>query len=126
LDTGLAESDLTGADVGDTAIDALESFDNNAVSLNETADEGETIPIVRDNLFPESAEYNPHTEQFLLTSLTEGTIFTTNGDGSVSPFIEDERLISTIGLAIDEEHNRLLVANSDAGSSDRCSPETAN
>ena len=94
------------------------------VNLNET--DNSAISIVRDNLFPESVEYNSNTEQFLLSSLTEGTIFISNEDGSVSPFIEDERLVSTIGLAIDEENNRLLVANSDVGSSTGSSPETTN
>ena len=85
-----------------------------------------SISVFRDNLFPESVEYNPKTEQFLLSSLTEGTIFTTNEDGSVTPFVEDERLISTVGLAIDEEQDRLYVANSDLGVSINSSTETEN
>ncbi|MDJ0567568.1 MAG: SMP-30/gluconolactonase/LRE family protein [Pleurocapsa sp. MO_192.B19] len=95
-----------------------------SVNLNETV--LNSIAIVRDNLFPESVEYNPNTDQFLLSSVTEGSIYTTNEDGSVSPFIEDERLISSIGLAINEEQNRLFVLNSDGGSSIRSSPETEN
>lgn len=95
-----------------------------SVNLNETA--LDSIVIIQDNLFPESVEYNPNTGQLLLSSVLQGTIFTTNEDGSVSPFIEDERLISSIGLAISEEQNRLFVVNSDVGSSTRSSPETEN
>ena len=83
-----------------------------------------SISVFRDNLFPESLEYNPNTEQFLLSSLTEGTIFSTNEDGNVSPFIEDERFISTVGVAINEEQDRLYIANSDVGVSLNSSPET--
>ncbi|MDY6899938.1 MAG: hypothetical protein SWZ49_17935 [Cyanobacteriota bacterium] len=56
-----------------------------SVNLNETA--LNLIAIVRDNLFPESMEYNPNTDQFLLSSVTEGSIFTTN-----------EFAIQTVGL----------------------------
>ena len=95
------------------------------ISLFEQTDLN-TLSVFRDNLFPESVEYNPKTEQFLLSSLTEGTIFTTNEVGCVSPFLEDKRLISTVGLAIDEEQNRLFIANSDGGLSINSSPETEN
>ena len=95
------------------------------VNLVEPTDINST-PIFQDNLFPESVEYNPKTEQFLLSSLTEGTIFATNNDGSVSPFIEDERFISTGGLAIDEKQDRLYITNSDLGVSIKSSPETEN
>ena len=96
---------------------------SNKISLVENTDL-DSLSIFQNNLFPESVEYNPTTEQFLLSSLTEGTIFTTNNEGNVSSVIEDDRFISTVGLAIDEENNRVFIANSDLGSSINSSPET--
>ena len=95
-----------------------------SVNLVETV--VDSISVVQDNLFPEGVEFNANTEEFLLSSITEGTIFTTTEDGSISPFAEDERLVSSIGIEIDVERNRLLVANGDVGLSVNSSPETEN
>ena len=95
-----------------------------SVSLHET--DFDRIPVVQNNLFPEGIAYNPNTEQFLLSSLTQGSIYAADEDGSVSPFIQDDRLVSSLGIAIDEKRNRILVANSDVGVSSGSSPETTN
>ncbi|MEO1183421.1 MAG: hypothetical protein AAFX46_01345 [Cyanobacteria bacterium J06636_27] len=85
-----------------------------------------SIPINQENLFPEAVEYIPNQQKFLLTSLTEGTINALDEQGNLTPFAEDERLVSTIGIEIDEKQNRVLATNSDLGVSDSTSPETQN
>ena len=72
------------------------------------------IEIERQDFDPEGIEYDAQTERFLLGSLAEGTVFAVADDGSLTPFIEDENLIASVGLEIDESTNRLLVVNADS------------
>lgn len=73
----------------------------------------EQVMAAHPNLHPEGIEWDAANGRFLVGSLTEGTIFTVADDGTVTPFIEDENLISSIGIHIDAANNRLLVASSD-------------
>ena len=84
----------------------------------------DSVVVNRENLFPEGVEYSDRYEQFLLSSLTEGTIYQVSADGTAVPFIEDDRLVSSIGIELDVQQNRLLVANSDPGVGEATSPET--
>jgi sugar lactone lactonase YvrE len=63
---------------------------------------------------PEGVEYDTRNQRFLVGSLARGTVFTVGNDGSLTPFIEDPDLKSSVGIEVDEEHDRLYVANSDA------------
>lgn len=65
-------------------------------------------------ILPEGVEYDAEGERFLVGSLAQGTIFEVTDDGTIKPFIEDEDLVSTVGIEIDEANNRLLVTNSDS------------
>ncbi len=71
------------------------------------------IVLTQPGLFPEGIEFNPNTEQFLVSSLTQGTIGTVSDKGKYEPFVEDEDLVATIGIQVDELRQRLLVCNSD-------------
>lgn len=71
------------------------------------------ITVVRPGFHPEGIEWDAENSRFLTGSFTEGTIFEIADDGAISPFIEDEDLQSTLGIHIDYERNRLLVANSE-------------
>lgn len=82
-----------------------------------------TIEIEKTALYPEGIEYNPNTGKFLLSSVREGTIYEIDETGAYTPFIEDERLVSTTGIHIDAERNRLLVPNTDHGLSLHSDPE---
>jgi sugar lactone lactonase YvrE len=80
------------------------------------AQEGELPDLVlaqRESFHPEGIVWDSENERFLTGSMTEGTIFEIVDDGTVTPFIEDEALITTLGLHIDRENDRLLVANAD-------------
>jgi len=88
--------DSDGLDVGD-----LNSSDDDFPDL---------IVINSTNLFPESVVYDDEGERFLVSSITQGTIFEVADDGTIQPFIQDSLLTtSSTGLYIDTERNRLLV-----------------
>jgi sugar lactone lactonase YvrE len=70
------------------------------------------IIIRHEGLFPEGLVYDPQNLRFLLSSTAEGTVYAVGFDGSMSPFIEDERVVSSVGMELDAENNRLLVAAS--------------
>ena len=63
---------------------------------------------------PEGVEYDSKNKRFLVGSLSEGTIYSVANDGTRKPFIQDPDLKSSVGIEVDEERNRLLVANSDS------------
>jgi sugar lactone lactonase YvrE len=67
----------------------------------------------RENFHPEGIVWDAENGYFLTGSMTEGTIFEISADGVVTPFIEDEALKTTLGIHLDRENNRLLVANAD-------------
>ena len=71
------------------------------------------IMAAHPGIHPEGIEWDAENERFLTGSLTEGTIFAVADDGTVTPFIEDENLLASVGIHIDAANNRLLVASSD-------------
>lgn len=73
----------------------------------------EHIQIDRTDLAPEGLVYDEANGRFLISSLSDGTIHAVADDGTTTPFIEDENLISSAGLEIDPERNRVIVANAD-------------
>ena len=74
---------------------------------------GEVITAARGGFIPEGIEYDQANGRFLTGSLAEGSIFVIGRDGSVTPFITDAELVSSVGIEADEARDRLLVANSD-------------
>jgi hypothetical protein len=84
-----------------------------------------TINFTRPGLYPEGVAHDDLYNRFLVTSLRTGTIGSVSYDGTYSPFIQDEKLISTIGLEVDEARRRVLVAVSDPGAGEKTSPTTA-
>lgn len=47
-------------------------------------------------------------------------------DGRYTAFINDDRLVSTFGIRVDDAHNRLWVVVGDVGASEHSSPATTN
>jgi sugar lactone lactonase YvrE len=64
-------------------------------------------------LLPEGIEYDAERQRFLLGSLSTGSITSVSLLGGTQTLIEDEDLISSVGIHIDAANDRLLVANSD-------------
>ncbi len=82
-------------------------------SLVETSAIPDLILVERPSLFPEGIEYDAANGRFLLSSIGEGSVFAIQDDGTHQAIIEDDALMSSLGVEIDEERNRVLVANSD-------------
>jgi hypothetical protein len=68
-------------------------------------------------LYPETIEYNPKTDRFLLGSFRAGAIDQVDRDGKVTRLVDDERLCSVLGIAVDVARNRLWAVNADLGAS---------
>lgn len=84
-----------------------------------------TIAFTQAGLYPEGVQYDAAYDRFLVTSLTTGKIGQVKDDGTYSLFADDPRLVSAIGLHLDEARNRVLVAVSDQGANmQRTTPAT--
>jgi sugar lactone lactonase YvrE len=72
------------------------------------------VIVAERNLFiPEGIEFDQTHQRFLVGSLRDGTVYQLERDGRLIPVAEDEELVSSIGIEVDEARRRLLVANSD-------------
>ena len=85
-------------------------------------DKDEDAPAVPDQvtftqagLYPEGTQYDEKSSHFLVSSQTAGRIGQVSDDGTYAQFADDAQLISTIGLRLDADRSRLLVAVSDPG-----------
>ena len=74
----------------------------------------DTIILRAPGLVPEGVECDTKNKRFVGGSLSHGTVFKVADDGTVTPFVEDPDLKSSVGIEVDEARNRLYVANSDA------------
>lgn len=83
------------------------------VALAQSDTLPEVIEMQRPGFTPEGVEWDAERERFLVGSLIEGTIFAVDDDGTLTPWIEDDELLSSVGIEVDAERDRLLVANSE-------------
>ncbi|WP_437288390.1 hypothetical protein [Sorangium sp. So ce406] len=79
--------------------------------------QGESLTVRRPALYPETIEYDSRSDRFLVSSFREGAIYEVDGEGGVSLVVDDERLCSVLGIAVDAERGRLWAVNSDLGAS---------
>lgn len=82
------------------------------------------IPFTSDNSYPESFTYSAKQDVFLLGSVTQGLVAKLDKVGAYTPFISDDRLVSTVGLLVDDATNTLWVTNSDPGAGARTAAAT--
>lgn len=73
----------------------------------------DSVIAMREGLFPEGVEYDSVNGRFLVSSTSEGTVYVVADDGTLTPLVEDERIPASLGLEVDEEGSRLLVAATD-------------
>ncbi len=85
---------------------------------------GERINFTQAGLFPEGIDYDPVKQNFLVSSVRLGTVGRVNSEGFYTGLVNDEEILSAIGILADSERDRLLVAVSDQGSSPRSTDET--
>lgn len=81
----------------------------------------QSVSIARPALYPETIEANPSKEGFLVSSLREGAVYEVGLDGAATRLIQDDRLTSILGIAVDPGSGRLFVTNADIGSGMRSS-----
>jgi len=99
--------------------DALQKTETSELSPSTAKPKTPPAPInfTAPMLFPEGMVYNPFTDQFLVSSIAQGTIGSVTTQGVYSIFIQDPVLASTAGMEIDKAHKRLLVTNAKADGS---------
>jgi hypothetical protein len=68
-------------------------------------------------LYPETIEYESGKDRFLLGSFRDGGIYAVDQEGRTSRLVDDPRLCSVLGIAIDAPRNRVWAVNSDLGAS---------
>ena len=74
------------------------------------------VTFTQAGLYPEGVQYDVANSRFLVTSLTTGRVGQVKDDGTYSTaFPDDPKLVSAIGLYLDEPRNRVLAAISDPG-----------
>ncbi|WP_437587261.1 hypothetical protein [Sorangium sp. So ce1000] len=78
---------------------------------------GQPMTVRRPALYPETIEYDRGRDRFLVSSFREGAIYAVDRDGGASLVVDDPRLCSVLGIAVDVERGRLWAVNSDLGAS---------
>ena len=86
-----------------------------ACAVNTGSGIADVIVAERGGFVPEGIEYDSNNNRLLVGSMTDGTIYQINNDGSLNAVVEDEELLASVGIEVDEEGDRLLVANSRFG-----------
>ncbi|HWJ75532.1 MAG TPA: hypothetical protein VNX29_20415 [Kaistia sp.] len=82
------------------------------------------ITFTSDMSYPESVTYSAKQGVFLLGSVTKGLVAKVDKEGTYTPFITDVRLVSTVGLLVDDHSNTLWVTSSDPGAGVKTSATT--
>jgi len=77
----------------------------------------DAITIDKPALYPEGIDYNPKTDKFIVGSFRDGGVYEIDSDGGYHRIVNDERLNSVLAVRVDIKRDRLLVVNSDIGSS---------
>jgi sugar lactone lactonase YvrE len=73
----------------------------------------DVVMAARPGYHPEGVEWDAAGERFLTGSLTEGGAFAVADDGTVTRLVEAHEGLASVGIHVDAERNRLLVAMSD-------------
>jgi sugar lactone lactonase YvrE len=84
------------------------AFVSNVANAND-------ITFTAAQTYPESITWSAKQHVFMVGSVKRGTVGKVSVDGKYTPFIEDKRLVSTLGLLVDDRRNTLWVTNSDPG-----------
>jgi hypothetical protein len=75
----------------------------------------QSIRFTSTELYPEGTAYSTKYKTFYVSSLHYGKISKVDFAGKVTEFINDDELVSTIGILADEKRNSLYVCISDPG-----------
>lgn len=78
---------------------------------------GSSLTVQHPALYPETIEYDRTRDAFVVGSFREGAIYAVDRQGNAQNIVNDARLCSVLGIAIDASRNRLWAVNSDFASS---------
>lgn len=76
----------------------------------------DTVLVEEPGLHPEGVEWDAERSRFLVSSVTRGTVTAVEDDGSLATLVEDTAIAASIGVHIDRERGRLMVADADPSS----------
>ncbi|MEW8437152.1 MAG: hypothetical protein AB2689_03255 [Candidatus Thiodiazotropha taylori] len=93
----------------------LPGFVSADTSVRFNVDNPQVIEIDRPALYPETIQYNPVSDRFVVGSFREGALYEVSENGDTRQIIDDERLVSSLGFVIDHLRDRVAVATSDIG-----------
>jgi hypothetical protein len=79
----------------------------------------ETIVLNSPALYPETVVHDRVHDRFLVGSVRNGGIYSVNGSGAVDRIVDDQRLCSVLGIAVDAQRRRVVAVTSDLGVSIR-------
>lgn len=82
------------------------------------------IAFTAPQAYPESVAWSAKQHLFMVGSVRHGTVGKVTLDGHYAVFIHDKRLVSTLGLLVDDRRNVLWVTNADPGAGDRTGDAT--
>lgn len=71
------------------------------------------LVLARPGFSPEAIVFDPTSGRLLVGAMREPRVFSVAPDGTLTALVEDEELVSVIGIEVDAVRNRLLVCNSD-------------
>jgi sugar lactone lactonase YvrE len=99
---------------------------NTSLAAEQAAQQAgqQEIGFTADTAYPESVTWSAKQNRFFVSSVRHGTVGTVSQDGKYAPFITDDRLVSSVGLLVDDARNMLWVTNSDPGAGERTNPAT--
>ena len=95
-----------------------------AVSLASQVASAADISFSSPQLYAESGTWSAKQNVFMVGSVRHGTVGKVTPEGRYVPFIKDKRLISTLGMTVDDKRNTLWVTNADPGAGDRTNDAT--
>jgi sugar lactone lactonase YvrE len=73
----------------------------------------DTVLVEEPGLHPEGVERDAERSRFLVSSVTQGTVTAVEDDGALETLVRDGDVTASIGIHIDPERGRLLVADAD-------------
>jgi sugar lactone lactonase YvrE len=74
-----------------------------------------TIVLDSPALYPETVVHDAAHERFLVGSVRNGGIYSVTAGGAVERLVDDERLCSVLGIAVDAQRKRIVAVTSDLG-----------
>ncbi len=90
------------------------------LALGASAD----VRFTAEQVYPEGIAWSAAHKSFFVSSVHQGVIGKVSQDGRYTPFVRDDRLVSSVGLLFDARRNLVWAAVGDLGNSVRSTPAT--